>query len=159
MIPSLRKPKAEKGRSQPARAVKGSNNTCNQSAEPARALKGSNNTQYIHLLENLLLARPINFRGSLNYLEAGGIVRGHTRVTSHQLINQFSKKCVWAQYCLRRELERLSHRAWELSSRARNRRAIPVGPRETRTVEHGLGIVSPGQRSALSNSINVRRVW
>jgi len=60
--------RAVKGRAQPARAVKGSNNTCNQSAESsARALKRSNNTQYIHLLENLLLARPINFRGSLNY--------------------------------------------------------------------------------------------
>ena len=133
---------------------------CNRSAEPARAEKGSNNTQYIHLLENLLLARPINFRGSLNYLEAGGIVRGHTRVTSHQLINQFSKKCVWAQYCLRRELERLSHRAWELSSRARNRRAIPGGPRETRTVEHGKQQPwdSPLRVSA-QRSVNVRRVW
>jgi hypothetical protein len=68
-----RRVRAVKGRAQPGRpgpaalAVKGSNNTCNQSAESARALKGSNNTQYIHLLENLLLARPINFRGSLNY--------------------------------------------------------------------------------------------
>ena len=64
--------RAVKGRAQPARAVKGSNNTCNQSAESARALKGSNNTQYIHLLENLLLARPINFRGSLNLPRSWG---------------------------------------------------------------------------------------